>query len=332
MSAADLIYYSIVICIVVFFISRLLGGILSEYFGIEKERKNINPEEFEKMIAQKEQTLRASANLQTKSTESQPKDFSFPHNENQYILELLEDSKWGSGKSFKNLQNELTEKFQCNISENEVNLYFSQIITEQACIAHIQDFPSVTNTFKDYLIQFIFISIFPKKSELNISTAKSLSVERDAILNAYYYKVLSKSKSLQDIIIQLSEKDLSEQFNSLSKQEEFKSLISWFHIKKSPFYLSKTNIEIDLLSISEISNFLFYIKEPDINSMDSLLEVFSLKSMPAKEQLKSSYKSMVKFTHPDMISNSISPELKKLSTENFRRLQKAYDILLEKVI
>lgn len=65
----------------------------------------------------------------------------------------------------------------------------------------------------------------------------------------------------------------------------------------------------------------------NLSSIQRALTILSLQAHPSKEEIKKSYRKLVKIHHPDMFSNA-SDAQKRMAEDKFRQIQEAYELLL----
>ena len=63
-----------------------------------------------------------------------------------------------------------------------------------------------------------------------------------------------------------------------------------------------------------------------MNEFEKSIKVLGLKGKISKDTVKAAYKKLIKIHHPDFFTNKKN---KAKATENFKKIQKAYEYLLE---
>ncbi len=239
------------------------------------------------------------------------------------IIGLLDSTQWGGGGKFKELASLLTNKLAKRVSEEDINLNFQSLLKRETLITpqnDILDYESI----KVILETKIFFQFLLSDETLLKSLAKRYSTGHEEVKKgmAVYFKKAQRKDSpkLQITILKNPSPQLP--------PEDSAFIFSLLKDKKgTPI----RRIEILAAIKEEVEFFKALSPLPKLknkNDVEGAFNILGLKKGTPFEQIKKQYKSLAKLKHPDRLKGKgIPSNFESIATENFTRIQEAYDIL-----
>ena len=260
------------------------------------------------------------------------KDKRSPREEAQYealknFMSLLDAIQWGGGKGFQELATVLTNKLSKRVTEADINTQFQALLRRDSFLGPSQQLLDA-DEIKVVLELRLFFQFLLEGDEMIRTLAKRFSTGPEEVkkgLAVYFQKAQKKDSSKLQISV------LKSNVNTLPGPES----PFLFALLKDSSGLPVKRVEV-LTSIREEVEF-FKILSPlphlrNKKDTEVALLILGLKKGAALDQIKKQYKSLAKQKHPDKLKGKGIPvEFESIATENFTRIQEAYDILMSEL-
>lgn len=252
------------------------------------------------------------------------------------ILSLLDHLKWGEGEIY----NEIRKQLKLILNQDVDLLEVSQTITKsfrEDYFLKLKDerLPNYLELEKA-IISKVFLKLiyleakFEKGSFLSKFAKSNKTKELSAIWAIKFYFLKKMGQKEEELFSEIvKNNDKTNRFNEISSIE-LEILIDKIVIAADhSTFVSVESIIRDLKKYIEI--FLNLESIPPLKNKKDLSGAYSIlkvKKDSSMEEIKKSYKKLVKIKHPDKFSKKNLPEsAQKIITENFSIIQSAYDLL-----
>lgn len=239
------------------------------------------------------------------------------------FMSLLDSLQWGGSKQFQELATLLTNKITKRVSEEDINRNFQSLLKRESFISSANQLMSMEE-IKTILETKIFFQHILQDDQLIKSLAKRYStgdLEVKKGLSVYFKKAQKKgSDKLQISVLKSS--------TPLLPPEDSAFLFGLLKDKKG---MPIKRVEILAQVREEVDFFKTLSPLPKLkgkNDTEGALKILGLNKNSSLEQVKKQYKNLAKQKHPDRLKGKgIPSEFESIATENFTRIQEAYDIL-----
>ncbi|MCP4915244.1 MAG: DnaJ domain-containing protein [Oligoflexia bacterium] len=333
------------------YIVPAIGTMFYEKF-VNKKKKN-NHSQFDHMIEAQKQILRQKQGLsspsnsqssQGKNTKAKNDDAIIKLYEKeikklndseselregyQKVLHLFQSKQWGNFDSLQIVGSKFKKLYQFDVPSQVIDTAVRNTLDEGFLLSRrskqLVNFEEYNEIIESYVtLHILFKEIKSKEFILTkkIATLKKLKVE--SIVKSIIHFLLRKPSKQQ--LSELIKGNLKELLTLIPEQVPLGLLKS----RDNKFFLNRSEL---IFEFTEEAGFYQSLNPlPEINHKSDIklaYQILGVSSNDSQDQIKKAYKRLAKERHPDtMKSKGIDSQYEALLTENFSKLQIAYDII-----
>lgn len=345
----------IVSVLVIFFFLKVVGPFIVAHFKRKIPGFSEPENDIDAMIRRQKEKLKAQYGLSGASAEpfSQTSSLSARNQENnqvshqtsplvqlpqtENIKSIIQETKWGSSKIIKELQQILKTNFAYTFAESKLSAFFLVVERRKYLIFLSIDNQNNNNAILKYTSSlFIFLIIIDeiknKKLDLTTSLAKKIKINDFSLALAIQLKVL----------LEIKEKN-----TDIKEQRIYQSDFILHQFSDETIQLAITKIlqkEANLWALgsaqffeelSLVLSYAFFLTPyPSLTKNDdyeTCFQIIGLNEEAEEEEIKKTFKKFAMSYHPDKIDALKLPKSLELKAkEKFNSFQRAYELILKK--
>ncbi len=339
----------IVSVLVIIFFLKVVGPFIIDHFKKKIPGYSEPENDIDAMIRRQKEKLKAQYGLHGASSEtlishsargvdlSENTSASTTIQQTENIKNIIQETKWGSSKTIKELQQSLKSSFSYTFAESKLSAFFL-LIERRKYLNYLsienQNNNSAIIKYTSSLFIFLIIidEIKNKKLDLTSSLSKKIKIDELTLALALQLKILLEIK---------------EKSNDLKEQRLYQSEFILHQFSDETIQAAITKIlqkEANLWALgpaqfleeqSIVINYAYFLtpfpRMTNNEDIDTCYQILGVDEEADEEHIKKTFKKFAMSYHPDKIDALKLPKpLERVAKEKFNTFQRAYELILKK--
>jgi len=329
--------WSIIVVIVTY---KIFGKLIYELFtNIISPHKKENKLSLDEMIAKQKIVLSGNRSDGSDKKEATPvtniQNVFHTHPDKKF-LELLECLKWGTGNPLENIRKKAKQETSIDFEIHQVSKAASTVIKDESLTKLNRNDIITYSEFELLVINYLIMSALMQEVPRgggNVIGTVGKNLNRYHLTQSIVLEIFSLASvdSLTKYKHIISRDNMANKPLGLIAPDKLKHVFNTFlYTEDKKSVLPPKDLVSRLCKNIQVFEALEPIPDIDKTKIDLAYRLFNATPETPKEKIKERYKKLASIKHPDrLLKFKLPEEMKKIATDNFSNLQKAYELIKE---